>query len=115
MADVAVAVQQTTRTGAAPTNTGSLSTSNTYYTKNNGNMVYHFLKTGSGDATITVQTPNKVDGNEIAEKTLTVVAATSGDIVAGPFPPEVYNDSNGDIRFSSNNITGLTVAVLQLG
>lgn len=115
MADVALATQQLTRTGAAPTYTGSLSTSNTYYSKNNGNTFIHMKKSGAGDAVPTLQTPISVDGNAVAEKTLTTVPATTGDIMAGPFPPEVYNDANGDIRYSFDNITGLTVAVIQVG
>jgi len=111
MAEVTLAVENVVKSGLAASYTGSLSTSNTYFVRNNGRVILHFKKAGAGDCTVTVQTPKQVAGLDVAENTLTV-PATTGDKFAGPFPPSVFNDANGDLKFTLSEITGLTVAVL---
>jgi hypothetical protein len=76
-------------------------------------MWLHFLKTAAVDCLVTVQTPGQAGGLAIAERTFTVVA-TSGDIVAGPFAPGIYNDGLGDLRFTLSDIDGLDVGVFQI-
>lgn len=114
MPDVRLTPQVLVQGGVTPTYTGSLSTSDVYLVRNDGDVLLHFKKTGAGNATITVQTPGTVDGNAIAERTFTVVA-TTGDVMAGSYTPAVYNDQAGDLRWSSNDITGLSVAVIRKG
>ncbi len=113
MADRTIAPQRINDIGVTPARTGSLLTADTHIVRNNGLMWLHFLKTGAGDCIVTVQTPITPGGLALADRTFTV-PATTGDIVAGPFPPSIYNDGVGDLRFTLDEITGLDVAVLQI-
>lgn len=112
MANVRIDPQAPTAAGAAVTRTGSLSISDTYLVRNSGQVMLHFRKSGAGACTVTVQTPVKVAGLDVAERTITVPALT-GDVVAGPFPAATYNDGNGDMKFTASEITGLDVAVVE--
>jgi hypothetical protein len=44
---------------------------------------------------------------DIAEVTISI-PATTGDVMLGPFPPSLFNDGNGDMRFNFSEVTGLT-------
>lgn len=111
MADVRITPQRPNDGGITTTRTGSLLTTDTYLVRNNGVTLLLFEKTGAGACTVTVQTPATVGGLAVAERTFTV-PATTGDVIAGPFPPRVYNDTAGDLRFTLSEITGLTVAAI---
>ena len=112
MSEVTKAVQDCTDAGITPTYTGSLSTENTYLVNNDGKTMLHFKKSGAGACTVTVQTPKTVKGLAIAERTF-VVAATTGDIVTGFFPPNIYNNADHNLIFSCSEVTGLTVAAVR--
>lgn len=91
----------------------AMSASDNYIIRNNGRLLLLFIKTGAGDATITIVTPGTVGGLAIAEQTFTV-PATTGVVVAGPFPPGIYNDASGDLDVSTDEDTNLTMYVLSL-
>ncbi len=112
MADVAVTVQEITRAGLTPVYTGSLSTSDTYLVPNDGETYLHIKKSGASDCTVTVATPNTVDGLAVTDLTVTVVAST-GDKKIGPFPRETYNNADGKIAVTFSNITGLTMGAFR--
>ncbi|MDA2936829.1 hypothetical protein MYX75_01015 [Acidobacteria bacterium AH-259-A15] len=113
MADVRKVVEKLTRNGIDLVDTGSLLTTNTYLIQSPGNVVLHFKKTGAGNCTVTFITQGTVDGQAIADRTVTV-PATTGDIHVGPFPESAYSDSVGDLRFTLSEITGLTVAAMRI-
>lgn len=113
MADVTLTPQQCGIAGITPSYTGSLSAANTYLVRNSGKVFLHFKKTGAGDCTVTLQTPITVEGLAVEEPTVTV-PATTGDKMIGPFSPAVFNDQNGDLKFTLSEITGLSVAVVEL-
>lgn len=113
MADVILTPQRPSDVGATITRTGSLLTTNTYIVRNDGKTLINWQKSGAGACTVTVQTPAKVGGLDVAERTINV-PATTGDVIAGPFPPGIYNDAVGDLRFTLSEITGLDVAVIQM-
>lgn len=113
MADKTIAPQRISDVGVTPTRTSGLLTADTHIVRNTGRMWLHFLKTGAGICTVTVQTPKVVGGLGVAERTFTV-PATTGDTIAGPFPPDIYNDALGDLRFTLDEVTGLDVAVFQI-
>lgn len=113
MAEVRLTPQKLLATGITPTYTGSLSTENTYQIRNNGSTFVHFKKSGAGDCVVTIQTPKTVGGLAVAEQTVTV-PATGGDKMIGPFPPHIYNDGDHDVNITLSEITGLTVAVVEL-
>jgi len=76
--------------------------------KNDGRTKIHFKKSGAGACTVTVRTPGKQAGLDIADQSITVPAST-GDIMGGPFPPNTYCDGNGDTRIALSEVTGLTL------
>ena len=98
MVDVVLTVQRLAPTGITPTRT-AISASNVYLVRNSGRMLLAFEKGGAGAATITIQTPVTTGGLAVAEQSVTVPADT-GDKMAGPFPPSIYNDDNGHPRLS---------------
>jgi len=60
-----------------------------------------------GDAILTFKTPGTVDGLDIAEMTVTVTAsATVGELI-GPFPPSIYNQSDGTVHVTPDDHTSL--------
>lgn len=113
MADVAVTVQEIVRTGIDLTDTGSLSTSDTYLVPNDGKTFLHIKKSGATDCTVTIATPGTVDGLAVTDLTVTVPAST-GDKMIGPFPRDIYNNASGQIAVTFSNVTGLTIAAARL-
>ena len=116
MGDKRITVQKIKRTGdgITPSYEGSLSTGDTHQVNNDGEVFLQFKKSGAADCVVTVQTPGSVDGNAIAELTVTVPAST-GDKMMGPFNPAVYNILGGhDLEFTLSNIAGLTMAAIRL-
>jgi len=111
MADVRLTPQDLDTAGQAVTRT-ALSDANTYQVLlNSRGTTINFVKTGANEATITVVTPNTVDGLEITDRTI-VVAATTGDVVARFFP-EDYANGDGDLEFTTSEDTDITAAVFQ--
>jgi hypothetical protein len=113
MAQVRLNVQKPTDAGVAPTNNGGLTTTDTFLVRNSGLVLLHFLKTGAGACTVTLQPQRTFKGKTIPNVTF-VVPATTGTMWAGPFPQELYNDVNGDLYFTMSDVTGLTCAVCDL-
>jgi hypothetical protein len=120
MSTVSLAVQTITRAGIAPTYTADgasplLNVADTFQFNNTGREILHFKKAGATNCNVTIVTPGTVDGLAIAERTK-VVPATTGDVMMGPFPPDIYN-TPGTATFAGftvDNITGLTVAILRI-
>lgn len=118
MAVIALAQQQLADSGVAPTYTLSgasplLNVTDSFTVGNDGRVMLHFKKTGAGACTVTIVTPGTVRGKAIADATVNV-PATTGDVMIGPFPPDLYNDANGNISFTLSDVTGLSVAVVRL-
>jgi len=113
MADIDINVQTVGRSGVTPSYSGSLLTTNSYFVLNDGKSILHFKKTGAGICTVTVYVTTTVDGQAVASKTFDVPAST-GDKMAGPWPPGTYNDGNGKLKFTCSEITGLTVGVMRI-
>ncbi len=114
MADVALTVQQFTRsgTGLVPTYKSDMSASDTYFVPNDGRTVIHFKNTGGSNSVVSVVTPHTSDGNAIADKTFTI-ALTSGDKFVGPFPASEYNVA-GSLTFTLTNADDVSCAVFRL-
>ena len=88
MADITLTPLAVDRSaGANFTDNAVVATSaNTYYCPNNGNT--RLVATAAGGANITIDTPNAVDGNAIANPVL--VAGTAKTKVFGPWPVSIY-------------------------
>jgi hypothetical protein len=91
----------------------AMAAADNYIVRNNGRVLLHFIKTGANPATITIVTPKTHGGLALAEQTF-VVDATTGVEFAGPFPPEIYNDTSGDMDISTSEETAITVQALQI-
>jgi hypothetical protein len=112
MADVIVTPIKANDIGVSPS-PQAMSTADTYYVRNNGKVVLHFLKTGAGAATITITTPKTVGGLAVADRTLNV-AATTGDEFISFTNRDLYNDASGDLEFVTDQDTGLTVDAIEI-
>jgi len=113
MADKRLTVEKILPAGIVATYNGSLLVPDTHLVRNSGRVFLHFKKSAAVDCVVTIQTPVKVAGLDVAELTVTVPAST-GDIFTGPFPPSVFNDGNQDLKFTLDDVDGLTVAVLEI-
>jgi len=116
MARAAFTVQTLTRAGAAPTFTAVASVDGYGVPNAAGKTILHFRNTNAAPRVVTVVTQPTVDGAAIAEKTFTV-AATTGEIIIGPFDPNVYNSAYDSesllyncLYVSFDAIAGLTMA-----
>jgi len=58
---------------------------------------------------LTITTTKTVDGEAVADKTITIPAGERHLI--GPFPPEVYNDGDGKVALAYTDETSVTVAL----
>ena len=75
---------------------------------------YVEAKNGSGsEITVTVQTPAKIEGIDIAEITV-AVPATTGVKRFGTFDPAIFNESTGRVVMTYSAHADLTVGVFKL-
>lgn len=111
---VNLAIEQVVKGGLAATYTSSgLLATDTYKIRNDGHIFLHFKKTGAGACTVTITTPNQVQGLDISDQTVTI-PATTGDKFVGPFPPSLFNDASSDVTFTISDTVGLSWAILRL-
>ncbi len=111
MADARLTPQDGSTAGVAVTR-NALATADTYQVLlSPGGTWINFVKTGANAATITVVTPNTVDGLAIDDREI-VVAASTGDVMA-EFFPDVYANGDGDLEFTTSEETNITAAVFQ--
>jgi hypothetical protein len=111
MAVVTVQDVTTLSSGLTPAYAAGSATE-TYLIPNNGDVFVHVKKTGLGDCTVTVVTPNTVAGLAIADYTATV-PATTGDKMIGPFAPNDFNNGGSQITMTFSEVTGLTFAAIR--
>ena len=91
----------------------AVATADNYIFRNDGRTILHFVKTGIGIATIIVITPKTFGGLALDDLEISVPAST-GDVYAGPFNPELYHDGSGDVDFSSDDEASLTVEAIKV-
>ncbi len=91
----------------------SMAIGTNYIVRNDGRVLLHFVKTGAGAAVITIVTPKTVSGLAVAEQTV-AVPATTGNVWAGPFNPDTFNDANGDMDVSTDEDTAITIEAVQI-
>ena len=114
MSRVSLTVQQIDRdaSGLAATHTAPSSTELSI-PNNDGRIFLDVKNTGDTTQTVTVQTPGSVAGLDI-EDLVATVAPTTGDIMVGPFPPSVFNQSNGSVYVDLSATTTMTVGCFRL-
>lgn len=100
MADVTLTVHEASRlVASAPNYTANLvaaTSADTYFIPSNNGRVL-LLCAAATTSNLTVETPNGVDGLAVTDL---VNALTSAIRVLGPFPPSIYNDAQGRVKFS---------------
>ena len=113
MPDIRVPVQKLIKGSITPAYTGALLTTDVYLVRNSGRVMIHIKKDAAADCVVTVTTPVTVDGLAVEELTFTVVA-TTGDKMAGPFSPNIFNDVASDLRITFSNIAGLSMGAFEI-
>lgn len=74
---------------------------------------YFEIKNAGSEMTVTVETPAKIEGIDIAEITVTV-PATTGVKRIGDFDPAIFNQSTGRIAVTYSSVTSVTVGAFKL-
>lgn len=113
MSRVAITVQQIDRdtNGLSATHTAPSSTELSI--PNNDGREFLDVKNTGVTLTVTVQTPGNVGGLAVAEYVATI-SATTGDHMLGPFPPAIFNQSDGSVYVDISVSTTMTVACFRL-
>ena len=79
--------------------------------QNSGREIIHVKKSSAGGATLTIQTPQTIQGLAVAEKTITVPG--SGEIFVKPLPPSTFNQNDGKVYLDWSSETDITIAVIR--
>lgn len=104
-------VQTISRTGINPTFAAAAAGGDSF--ANDGKVFFECKNANAATRTLTFALTQLVDGQTPAAKTV-VVPVTPGDSMVGPFPPSVYNDSNGRVVVTYSAEADLTVAAFRL-
>lgn len=115
MSDVILTREQILRGGLDGPTYVSIDSTDVYFAPNDGRLLLYFRNSGGSPSTVTVDLDRLVAGAELSDQTINVPSG-SGDVAVGPFPLE-WNDlgtNPGHIKFTQDQATGVTVAVLRL-
>ena len=107
MADIDLTVQQVTRAGVTPTYNSSITASDVFQFRNNDGIFVH-ISNGATPGSVTIKTVGQVDGLEVADRVVAIAAST--DYMIGPFPKDVYEDTEGKV-----SMTFVTPATMEVG
>ncbi len=110
MARTELTVQTISRAGLEAVYTTAIADGHKFV---NDGMMLVTLKNGATDKTITVQTAATVDGKAVADDSVTLTANEERDI--GPFPPGIYNQTDGMVYIDYSSPTNVTIAAKRLG
>lgn len=102
-------VQEISKSGLTPSYTAAIADGHKF--PNGGDVFIHVKNGDAASKDITIQTPAKVEGVDVAEVTVTV-AATS-EAMIGPFPPHLFNNSDG-VYVDYSDTTSVTIAAIKL-
>jgi len=99
MADVLLTVYDASRPAGVNVtdNDTAVTNADAFFVPNNGS-VRLIVTNAAGPNTVTVTTPGNVDGLAIAELTIALLASKT--YVLGPFPTSIYNNGQGQLRFT---------------
>ncbi len=79
---------------------------------NTGQEIAIITNNSVGTITVTVATPNKLDGHDIADRTVAIAPSTTE--VLGPYPPGTYNNASGQVALTYTGVTTLFIKVLKV-
>lgn len=80
---------------------------------NTGSEFLWIKNASVADITLTIAVVATVDTLAATNRTVTLTAAKS--YLIGPFPPAIYNDSDGRVSLTYSGVTTLTLAPFRLG
>ena len=104
-------VQNTSLTGITPSWVSAASGGDEF--ANTGDTYVEFKNVSAGAIVVTIQTPAKIEGIDIAEITVTI-PLTSGVKRIGPFDPAIFNASTGRVVMTYDAHTDLSVGAFKL-
>lgn len=107
MARGTLTVQQVSLNGMAPAFSAATATDGDAF-QNDGNVLLEVKNTSAGVVTITIPTPAKVGGLDVADVSVTV-PATTGDRIIGPFDPTIFNQADGSVYVNNSAASGVTL------
>ncbi len=82
------------------------------FVNNGGELLLLEHTNGAGaDMTLTIVTQQTVDGEAVADKTITIGKGTIQ--LLGPFPTGIYNDANGKVQLTYSSETDCQLAVIK--
>lgn len=80
---------------------------------NDGKRTFVVVKNvNASTRTVTFEVQKTVDGEAVADKTVDV--AQNEEQVVGPFPADVYNDSDGYVQVTYDSETDVSIAACKL-
>ena len=116
MADVTVAVPATSVRGTE-LDILALNTSDRFLLPNDGRTILVARKIGNGaTSTFTFETVKEEEGLAIADRVVTVTggASDAGWKEIGPFRQDLYNDEEGKVRFTVDDVNDLEVVAVRI-
>ena len=112
MARTLIPTNTVVRAGIAPALTAG-DDANEMYFVNDGRTFLYVLNTG-GASTLTFITPGTVDDQTIGDRAVVVAVHATQGMFIGPFPPNIYNQSDGTVHVDINDATTLTLEAFRL-
>lgn len=117
MAATALTVKTISRDGLDLTAQGSSAdgTNGNSIPSNTGNQFLWVGNAGASDCVVTIHfgATGTLDGQAPTDRTYPVTAAHNA--LLGPFPPQWYNDANGAVKFTFDQVTSVKVCACVLG
>ena len=81
---------------------------------NDGRTLIAVLKTGAAAGILTFKTPGTVDGLAISEQIVTPAVLATSYTLIGPFPPSIYNQSDGTVHVDLDSETTFSLGAFRL-
>ena len=111
MARGVLTVQEIARAGLTPAY-GAGDAVNGHEFLNDGKTFVHIKNGSASPITVTIPTPGKVDGLDVAERTVSVLA-TSEKLI-GAFPTTTYNQSGNKVYIDLSDATTVTLGAFKI-
>ena len=107
-----VAVEDSVVTGLEATYNAATDTPDGDGFLNDGDIIVHVKNGSGGDIVLTVPTPAKAGGMEIADQVITITAGEERFV--GPFPTAYFNQTDGQVYLDWASVTSLTFALVRV-
>lgn len=114
MAEIERNPQQTVAAGSVPTVLEGLNAADTQLINGNqnGNIILRVTNGGAEATKVTVVTPGTVGGNPVGD--LENEIANGATEVMGPFDPNVYNNSKGQLEVKLTKTTSVKIEIFKV-